>query len=490
MIFSSLFFLFAFLPAVLCLYYGCLKKQKDRNVFLLSASLFFYSWGEPEFVKIMVLNIIFNFIFGQLIGKEVDNSRVKTKKLFLFLGVMANLIPLFLFKYEPFFVGIFNKIAPLFSTITLKSFQLLLPIGISFYTFQGISYLVDVYRKEVPSQKSIIDLGLYIAFFPQLIAGPIVRYHSIAEQIQERTGSVEQFHQGIRCFIVGLGSKVIVANQLAVIAEQSFGSRSPSVTFSWLGAIAYSLQIYYDFSGYSLMAIGLGKMFGFDFMENFRHPYESKSVSEFWRRWHISLGAWFRDYLYIPLGGSRGGNFSLLRNLFFVWLFTGLWHGADVQFILWGMMYFILISFEKFTGFPEKFKNQWQKSLYQWFTLLCVVVSWVIFGEDGLLWGLHHIASMFGIVGLFGFQSHITWVDENTIRYISNFWMVLLLSGCFATSYISGFIQKQLKKISKYLFFSSYMEECVVSLWYLLIFFVAVSYLAVDAHNPFIYFNF
>ncbi len=339
MLFSSLTFLFLFLPLILIIYYTV--RIELRNYVLLFFSLFFYAWGEPKYILLMLFSISINYIFGLLVDRWRGTKYIK---LILGLSVVFNLGLLGIFKYTNFIIENMKSFGLEFSIAEIR-----LPIGISFFTFQAMSYVIDVYRKEGKCQKNPLNLALYISFFPQLIAGPIVRYQTVAKQIEERRENFEQFSEGTKRFIRGLGKKAILANGVGYIADQILTSdfSNLSLTGAWLGIIAYTLQIYFDFSGYSDMAIGLGKMFGFEFLENFNYPYISKSITEFWRRWHISLGSWFRDYLYIPLGGNKGSKYKFYRNIFIVWLATGLWHGASWNFIFWGVFYGVLIVLER-----------------------------------------------------------------------------------------------------------------------------------------------
>lgn len=472
MVFSSMIFLFVFLPVILFTYYVVLQNHKYRNIFLFFASLVFYAWGEPTYVLLMIFSIFINFRIGLLIDKCDEN-----KNNILLIGIISNLIFLFMFKYENFFVSNVNKI---FNT-GIESLDLGLPIGISFFTFQAISYLIDVYRKSVPVQTNLLYLGLYIAFFPQLVAGPIVRYNTIVEQIEDRSTTVEQFSDGIKRFIVGVGKKIILANNFALISEASFGSENLSISFAWLGAIAYTLQIYFDFSGYSDMAIGLGKMFGFEFLENFNYPYISKTITEFWRRWHISLGSWFRDYVYFPLGGSRVKKKSrLVFNLFVVWFLTGIWHGAAWQFIAWGMLYFIILTFEKLVNLPKKLNNRVLSSLYQVFTLLFIIVGWVLFGEYSLKNALKHLLDMFGLRGN-------AIIDTNTIYYLNEYYVLLIAGIILSTPILKHILDKIKPKLNNMVLG---VFEVGSSFVYMIILFISISYLAIGAHNPFIYFNF
>lgn len=345
MVFSSLVFLFVFLPVILILYY--ISSNKYKNYLLLIASLFFYAWGEPTYVLIMILSIIVNYICGLLVE---ENKKTIIKKFGLILAIVFNILMLGVFKYSGFLVSNINNIL----NINLPLPKIALPLGISFFTFQAMSYVIDVYKKDAKVQRSILNLSLYISLFPQLVAGPIVRYQTIADQIDYREHNISKFGEGVNRFIIGLSKKVILSNSLGMLADAVFNTSVEDLTIisSWLGIIAYSLQIFFDFSGYSDMAIGLGKMFGFEFLENFNYPYISQSASEFWRRWHISLGSWFRDYVYFPLGGSRKGTLRTYINLFIVWFLTGFWHGASWTFIAWGLYFGVLIGMEK--AFLEK----------------------------------------------------------------------------------------------------------------------------------------
>ncbi len=454
MVFSSLTFLFFFLPGTLAVNF--LLPHAARNYWLLGASLFFYAWGAHKFVFVLIASIIMNYVFARLI------DRGKFAKFWLILAIVGNLGILFYNKYMNFFT---RNLRYLFGdSITVT--KIILPIGISFFTFQALSYVIDVYRKETPVQKNPYYLGLYIAFFPQLIAGPIVRYHTIAEQIENRTVTLEKFSEGAYRLCCGLAMKVLIANNMAIIADAAFKpEQNLSIGFAWLGAIAYTLQIFFDFGGYSSMAIGLGKMFGFDFQENFNYPYISKTITEFWRRWHISLGGWFRDYVYFPMGGSRvDGKGKLIRNLFVVWLLTGIWHGANWTFIVWGLAYFVLLTFEKLKGIKGG-------NFYRIFTLLCVTLGWVIFRSADLSSATGYISAMFGLgsVGLY---------DNNFIRYANDYKILLVIALVFCTPLFEKLETKLPTVRIAYVLFA--LATLVIS----------VSSLVMGGHNPFIYFNF
>lgn len=381
MIFSSAEFLFLFLICTLAGYYNpFLRGRRFRNAFLLLVSLFFYAWGEPVHVLLLLSSIAVNWLLGLLAAPGRRRRRGA-----LTAAVVFNLTGLFVFKYLGFICR--NLLA---LGLPVPQVEPALPIGISFYSFQALSYVIDVYRGKSPPQRNILDVGLYVSFFPQLIAGPIVRYETVAVELHDRRESWDSFREGVPRFIIGLGKKLILANQMAIIADNAFYGRPLSAPMAWLGAAAYALQIYFDFSGYSDMAIGMGRMFGFHFLENFNRPYLARSITDFWRRWHISLSSWFRDYVYIPLGGSRVGPRRHLFNLFVVWLLTGIWHGANWTFLLWGLGYFLLLMAEKYGRLDRRLGP-----LSRPFTLLCVLLLWVLFRADSLAEVGRYYAAMF-----------------------------------------------------------------------------------------------
>ena len=394
MYFSSLLFLFVFLPIVLAVYY--IVPRKSRNAFLLLANLVFYGWGEPVFILIMIVSVVSNYIFGLLMEKYRDNQ--KRKKTFLVLSLVISLGLLAVFKYTGFVTDILRAIPP-FSF--MPKINLPLPIGISFYTFQTLSYTIDVYRGDTKAQKSLVSFGTYVSFFPQLIAGPIVRYTDIAKMLDERRENISQFADGIKLFAVGLAKKVLIANQMGVLWDTIRGTSSNGIVGAWIGIISYAFQIYFDFSGYSDMACGLGKMFGFEFMKNFNYPYVSKTITEFWRRWHISLSSWFRDYVYIPLGGNRCKLPRVIFNLFAVWALTGLWHGANFNFIAWGIYYFVIKKKKKYVygKYLEKLPSL-PKHIY---ALFLILLGWTIFYFEDFGQFATYLTSMFtlknGIIG-------------------------------------------------------------------------------------------
>ena len=469
MVFSSLLFTFYFLPAVLILYF--LAGERFRNAVLLAASLVFYAYGEPKFVFVMLVSIALNYGAARLI----DRNRKHAKAL-LWADVFFNIGLLFYFKYLNFTLSIFSSLFHL----NAQPLPITLPIGISFFTFQALSYVIDVYRGTVKVQKNPLYVALYISLFPQLVAGPIVRYHDIEAQIGSRRTDLAGFGEGVRRFFLGFSKKVILANNLAVVAEAVFALKftSESPLTLWIGSICYSLQIYYDFSGYSDMAIGLGKMFGFTFPENFNYPYISKTVTEFWRRWHISLSQWFRDYVYIPLGGSRGSTLQTIRNMLVVWLLTGIWHGANFTFIFWGLGYFVLLVLEKYLIKPGERKSRVIRIGWQVITLMCVNFGWVIFNSPTLKSGLRFCLSMFGFYG-----NRITF-DPSLARYLREYGIYLILGILFATPVMKWLHDKAEASPAAAVY---RIAEPIV---YGLIFLWAVSFLILGMHNPFIYFNF
>lgn len=469
MLFPSEVFLFVFLPLVIGIYYGLLRKTKNaKNIFLLAASLFFYAWGEPKYVFLMIGTILINYVYGVLI--DVCRDKKSMSRVVLTLMVATNVAILGWFKYSGFAVTQVNRFLHTEWTVP----QVALPIGISFFTFQAMSYVIDVYRGHGKVQKNPLQVGLYVSLFPQLIAGPIVRYETVAEQMEHRVENLEDFTSGVTRFCIGLGKKVLISNNMAVIADAAFelmigGEFQASVGMAWLGAIAYTLQIFFDFSGYSDMAIGLGKMFGFHFEENFNYPYISSSVSEFWRRWHMSLQTWFRDYVYFPLGGSRVSKPRLVFNLFVVWALTGMWHGANWTFIVWGLMYFVILTVEKFTGLANK--KSWWGHIY---TMILVILGWVIFRAENMGIAITYIKAMFGI-GAKGLM------DSAVFAYIGQNWLYFAFAivGCAP---IVPRIDEKLK--------NNKIWQCVYAVAVVLILITSTSYIMNNAYNPFIYFNF
>ncbi len=460
MVFSSLLFLFLFLPLVLICYYTL--GNRFRNIVLLIASLFFYAWGEPKYVYLMVFSIIINYLFGV----KVDTASKGNRKLWLSISVIFNLGLLVIFKYADFLFGI-------------KGIKL--PLGISFFTFQTMSYVIDVYRNDAKVQKNVLDLALYISLFPQLVAGPIVRYQTVDEQINNRDHSLEKFADGVNRFVLGLSKKVLLANQLALVADEVFATNiaNLSVLESWIGIICYALQIYFDFSGYSDMAIGLGKMFGFDFLENFNYPYVSQTVSEFWRRWHISLGSWFRDYVYIPLGGNRVSRLKLFRNLFVVWFLTGLWHGAAWAFIVWGLYYGFFIAIER--AFLEKLLYRLPKVFRHVYLLLIVIIGWVFFRSNEIGQALEFIKVMMGLGS--------NQIINNSLRiFINDYWYIIVLSIVFSTPIVNK-AKNLVSKVNKIILESS-IVYALHSLVLVVCMLMVVVLLSSSSYNPFLYFRF
>ena len=466
MLFSSITFLYYFLPLVLIFYFIVPKPAK--NIVLLIFSLFFYAWGEPKCVFLMLLTIALNYACGILIEKSTKKS---SKRAYLTVSVIGTLAGLIYFKYAGFFVENFAYITGMSAPVL----NIALPIGISFYTFQILSYTVDVYRGEVPAQKNPITLATYIALFPQLIAGPIVRYKDVAQQLASRTHSFDKAALGIRRFIIGLGKKVLLANTLGELCEAFYASTDLSVAYFWLFAISFMLQIYFDFSGYSDMAIGLGKIFGFDFLENFRYPFISKSLSEFWRRWHISLGSWFRDYVYFPLGGSRVGKLRLLFNLFVVWFLTGFWHGAEWNFILWGLFFFLFLTLEKFF-LQDALKKS--KIIAHIYTLFFITISFAIFSGNNAQEAITRVGGLFGAGG-------IPVMSAEVMYQLKNFGVILIVSLVGATPLplkIAEFLKT--KK-------STATLVDVLEIPILLAILIAVTaFLINGSFNPFLYFRF
>lgn len=370
MVFSSLVFLFAYLPITLLAYY--LVPRQGRNIFLFIVNLIFYGWGEPKLVLLMVFNIFFNYIGGWLVDKY--RADAKKKKLFLILTCVLDIGILAVFKYT----GMITETLNMLPFLNIPELQISLPIGISFYTFQTMSYVIDVYRDDAPVSKNFINFGTYVALFPQLIAGPIVRYRDVAEQLVNRRETLEMFTRGVKLFMVGLAKKVIIANTMGTLTTNIFATTDENgVVGTWVGMIAYTFQIYFDFSGYSDMACGLGNMLGFEFLKNFNYPYIAKSITDFWRRWHISLSTWFKEYVYIPLGGNRKGVKRQILNLLIVWGLTGLWHGAAYNFVLWGLYYGLLLILEKFV--LKKFLDRLPSFVQHIYTLFIVIIGWGLF---------------------------------------------------------------------------------------------------------------
>ena len=471
MVFSSITFLFLFLPIVLFIYY--LLGNKYRNLFLTTSSLFFYAWGEMELVMLMVFSIAINYIGGLMVDGVNRWYGMKYSKITLLAFVSLNILLLFYYKYFNFFVSSVNDL-DLFRMSSLE--DILLPIGISFFTFQGMSYLIDVYYKKVVPQKSLVSLALYICMFPQLIAGPIVRYIDVAKQIEApRNFRADLFSEGISRFVIGLFKKVIIANQMGFIANEVFSSSIElGSTSLWIGIITYTFQIYFDFSGYSDMAIGLGKMFGFNFLENFNYPYISSSIQEFWRRWHISLSSWFRDYLYIPMGGNRKSRTRTYINLIIVFFVTGLWHGASWNFIIWGLFHGGFLILERL-GFGIILRKL-PRVFGHLYVLFIVIIGWVFFRAKTLTEALLYLKGMFSNRG-FGNES----IYQHFNYYVA---FVLILALLFSTP-IKTFVLAKMAAM-----FSKPYQQIIVFPLVLFLFFFSLLELAESSYNPFIYFRF
>ncbi len=466
MLFSSISFLYFFLPAVLLLY--AIAPRVLKNAVLLVSGLVFYAWGEPRYVVIMIISVLVGYVFGLLIEHFKGK---KLSKIFMILSVCVDLGFLAYFKYADFFIDNFNAATGL----SIPLLRIALPIGISFYTFQILSYTVDVYRGDVPAQKNPVNLGAYISMFPQLIAGPIVRYSDVEKELRERKHTLEKTYQGIIRFSVGFGKKILIANALGELCETFKASDEKTILFYWLYAVAFSLHIYFDFSGYSDMAIGLGKIFGFTFMENFDYPYISKSVTEFWRRWHRSLGQWFRDYVYIPLGGNRVSTVKHLRNIFVVWFLTGFWHGADWNFIVWGLYFAVLLTLEKM--FLGKYLKK-SRVLSRIYVLFLIVISFVIFNAAGMGEAIQYIGGMFGI-GTAGFAG------SEWLYYLTSYAPVMVMAAIGATP-VPKLIVKKLseKKAGKA------VCDVLAPVFAVLIIVLCTAYLVDGSFNPFLYFRF
>ena len=464
MVFSSLTFLFLFLPCVLLVYF--LVPDKAKNTILFLFSLLFYAWGEPIYVGLMIFSTVLDYTCGRTVEKYRGTPKAKIG---LLVSVIVNLSLLCLFKYTDFLIGTINGIFG----CSIPLLNLPLPIGISFYTFQTMSYTIDVYRGDAKAQHNILSFGAYVSLFPQLIAGPIVRYQTIADQIDKRTHSCDKFGDGVKRFVCGLGKKVLLANNIGLLWSTVSNSGNWTVVSAWLGIIAFAFQIYFDFSGYSDMAIGLGKMFGFEFLENFDHPYCSKSITEFWRRWHISMGTWFRDYVYIPLGGNRKGLAVQLRNIAIVWLLTGFWHGASWNYVLWGIFYGVILIFEKF--FLLKRLQKIPAFFAHLYALLCISVGWVLFGFEKIGTGWTYLKAMFGSV---------SFCNTQTVYQLLSYLPLLLLCALAATPLGTKAYRRLNEKCGAALMTTADVTGLVVVTG------LAVAFLISGSYNPFLYFRF
>ena len=461
MLFSSIPFLYYFLPMVLAVYF--LAPRKAKNTVLLVSSLIFYGWGESKLLFLMVFTIVLFYFCGLAIGARPS---ARWKKAWLLVSVVISLALLGIFKYADFFIGSFNNLTGL----SIPLLRLTLPVGISFYTFQSLSYTIDVYRGSVPPQKNLLSFGAYVSMFPQLIAGPIVRYADIDRELEERTHSWEGFSLGMGRFLVGLGKKVILADNFALLMKLFRESDEKSVLFYWLYAVAFTLNIYFDFSGYSDMAIGLGRMFGFHFPENFNYPYLSKSITEFWRRWHMTLGSWFRDYVYIPMGGNRVRRGRWVWNILTVWMLTGLWHGAAWNFVLWGLFFGIFLMIEKWLPGLQKLPN----ALRHGYVMLAVIFSFVLFNANSLSQAAGDMAGMLGLGGL-------PLISAPAVYYLKSYGLLFLLGILGATPLVKTLARKAADTKA-----ACVLEPLVLAALLL----VCTAYLVDGSFSPFLYFRF
>lgn len=467
MVFSSLEFLFVFLPVTLLVYF-CVP-HKVRNLVLLLFSLFFYGWGEPVYIFLMIFTILIDYLGGWFVGKWRD-EKPRAAKAALVASILINLGMLGFFKYYDFFVSNLARI-PCFSS--LQPLGLTLPIGISFYTFQSLSYVIDVYRRETDAQKNILAFGTYVTLFPQLIAGPIVRYRDVDDQLINRTESVALFASGVHTFLCGLAKKVLLANAAGQIFDSLKAGEGISAFGAWFGLLFYLFQIYFDFSGYSDMAIGLGKMFGFRFLENFDYPYIATSITDFWRRWHISLSTWFLEYVYIPLGGNRRGTLKTWRNLLIVWLCTGFWHGASWNYILWGLYYFVLLAIEKL--FLYRALEKIPRFFRHAYTLLFVYFGWLLFTFEDSAAGIAYLCKMFGANGTMLWQGSDLWLLLSNLVFLC----ILVIAS---TPYPKHLFWRLWEK--------SGAARAVAALGGAALLILCVAYLVNSSYNPFLYFRF
>ena len=467
MLFSSISFIYYFLPCVIIAYF--IMPKRFRNFILFLSSMIFYFYGEPKYVLLMLFTIFTAYVGGLLIEKYKDT---KLKKVFFIGTITISLSLLGIFKYLDFTISNINNLL----NTNLSLLRIALLIGISFYTFQVISYVIDVYKGKVKVQKSFLKLATYVSLFPQLIAGPIVRYETIEEELDNRKHSFENFSYGVTRFVLGLSKKVIIANSLGELANVFLNTDEKSIILYWIYGIAYSLQIYFDFSAYSDMAIGLGRIFGFHFLENFNYPYISKSITEFWRRWHISLGTWFKDYVYIPLGGNRKGKIKLLRNIFIVWFLTGFWHGANWTFIVWGLLFGILLVIEKL--FLGKFLEKSPKIIQRIYVLFIVMISFIIFNAENLGQAFYNILGLFGLNGE-------DLINQYTLYYLKSYLGILIIAIIGATPLLKMLVAK-LKENIKVRKIINVLEPIFIIMLLMLV----TAYLVDNSYNPFLYFRF
>ena len=465
MLFTSISFLYYFLPALIIIYFITPKKYK--NIILLIASLLFYFYGEPKYVFLMIAEIIIAYIGAILIDKYKNQS-----KNILITTLFIHVFLLIIFKYTDFIIQTINDI----SNANIKLLNIALPIGISFYTFQIISYIIDVYNGKVKVQRNIIKLATYVSLFPQLVAGPIVRYQTVEKELDNRTHSFNNFAYGIRRFSIGLAKKVLIANALGELCSKTSATSEETVVFFWIFGISYMLQLYFDFSAYSDMAIGLGRIFGFHFPENFNYPYISKSITEFWRRWHISLSTWFKDYVYIPLGGNRVSRYKQIRNILIVWLLTGIWHGANWTFLIWGLLFGIILIIEKI--FLNKFMEKLPSFIRRIYVLFIVMILFIIFNSENMQVALTNIKGLFGMNGE-------VFVNDYTLHYLKSYLPVLIIALLGSTPLIKILIDKLRK--NKYV---NNIINILEPILIVVILVVVTSYLIDNSYNPFLYFRF
>ena len=468
MVFSSIVFLYIFLPIMLLIYF--IVPNKFKNAVMIVASLIFFAWGEIRYIFIMLLLAVMDYVCGQKINKYMDNP--KKKKLFLAIDVGTNLLILFFFKYADFIITNINNI----TNLNIPLLNIPLPIGVSFNTFQSLSYIIDVYRGTVKCEKSFYNYLAYTTLFPQIIAGPIVRYQTVDKELEVKNISIDNFSLGIKRFIVGLGKKVLIANNIGALWNTIELGQYSNLTFvlAWFGIIAFALQIYFDFSGYSDMAIGLAKMFGMDFDENFNFPYISKSITEFWRRWHITLSSWFRDYVYIPLGGNRKGFAKQIRNILIVWFLTGAWHGASWNFILWGLYFGVILILEKLIVL--KLLDKCGKVFSHIYAIILILISWVIFAFEDLTKVKDYLLTMFHLNGT-------QLVNSESLYYLKNYFIIILIGIILSTPIITKLLNKLEKKKSN-------IRSIIITAIYIGILILSTASLVSDSYNPFLYFRF
>ena len=468
MVFSSLEFMFLYFPVVLLLYF--VTPLKWRNVTLFVTSLIFYGWGEPMYVFLMLATITVDYFFGWMVGKYRESNR-KRARAYMIAAIVINLAILGFFKYANLVVDTITAL----TGVTLTHIDVPLPVGISFYTFQALSYVIDVYRMDANAQRNYTAFGTYVTLFPQLIAGPIVRYQDVDDQLRSRTHSMERFASGVRTLAAGMGKKVLLANAAGEIWTRISEAPETTVAAAWLGIIMYTFQIYFDFSGYSDMAIGLGKMMGFSFRENFYYPYMANSVTDFWRRWHISLSTWFREYVYIPLGGNRRGRGRQIFNLLAVWFLTGLWHGASWNFVAWGLYYFVLLMLEK--TFLLKLLDKLPKFVGHVYTLITVVFGWLLFVFTDFAAGMRYLATMFGGGSATGF------IDAGGVFDWTSSLILLVILVIASTPYPRKWLYRLWEKYDA-------PVRAVTAILCLAVFFIALAYLVNSSYNPFLYYRF